>query len=246
MDLQCYIAFTAAEIYAADHIICTPAWMACHFSTYHTGLSNLPQRLTPDSMVIVNDRTPPHKHDKQLIVEQLNRLADTLRVQCFLLDFQRKEQDETHEIAQYLSANLNRPTGISEAYGQTGSGPVFVSMPPPHGSLTQHMEKLRDRELWLELATEEELAVVDSNGCSFFSGEIMPHSDQLFYDKTLHSKYCLQLDSSSAKFHIRRDEHCIAGILEEAKKLGIKKAVGLYQQFGSSLPEMNQSLKTDG
>jgi hypothetical protein len=67
------------------------AWMACHFSPYGTGLSNLPPNLPANAMVILNDRTPIHGHDSKEILCQLNNLTP----HCLLLDFQRQAVEET-------------------------------------------------------------------------------------------------------------------------------------------------------
>ena len=47
MAIRQYLAMTAAEMTQAGSLPRHSAWMACHFSPYSTGLTNLPDRLPP-------------------------------------------------------------------------------------------------------------------------------------------------------------------------------------------------------
>ena len=76
MPIPCYLALTAAEFANANQLPEKIAWMACHFSCYGTGLSNFPEDLPGGSVIILNDRTPPDKHDPQRILEQLQQLVE--------------------------------------------------------------------------------------------------------------------------------------------------------------------------
>ena len=82
MVLPLYLAMTAAEMYAVSSLPEKVAWMACHFSCYGTQLSNCPDSLPEGSMLIVNDRTPPAKHDPQRIIQQLTQLIEELKISC--------------------------------------------------------------------------------------------------------------------------------------------------------------------
>lgn len=77
MALPIYLAMTPWEM---EHRELPPrcGWMACHFSPYGQGLSNLPRVLPADSLVIVNDRIPPWGHDPKLMAQQLQEVIDTL------------------------------------------------------------------------------------------------------------------------------------------------------------------------
>ena len=55
IGIRLNLAMTAAELGAAP-LPSHPAWMACHFSPYSTGLTNLPPKLPQDSLLILNDR----------------------------------------------------------------------------------------------------------------------------------------------------------------------------------------------
>ena len=47
MAIRPFLAMTAAEIRGTETLPPKTAWMACHFSPYSTGLSNLPKDLPP-------------------------------------------------------------------------------------------------------------------------------------------------------------------------------------------------------
>lgn len=83
MAIRPFLAMTAAEIRGTETLPSKTAWMACHFSPYSTGLSNLPKDLPPGSMVILDDITPIHGHDAEAIAAQLRpRLEE---IECLSL-----------------------------------------------------------------------------------------------------------------------------------------------------------------
>ena len=79
-----HLAMTAAEISYASKLPANPAYMACHFSAYGTGLSNMPTQLPKDSLLILNDRVPVCGHDHDLIPEQLRQLVQSLKCNALL------------------------------------------------------------------------------------------------------------------------------------------------------------------
>ena len=88
MTLPMHLAMTAAELACCDSLPSHPAWMACHFSPYGTGLSNLPEHLPEGALLILNDRTPVFGHDPQVICAQLHQIyeASALSVCCWIFN----------------------------------------------------------------------------------------------------------------------------------------------------------------
>ena len=76
MAMDVFLAMTAAEIYGNRNLPANIGWMACHFSPYGTGLSNLPKRLPASSLLIVDDITPIRGHDPPYILDQLAATAE--------------------------------------------------------------------------------------------------------------------------------------------------------------------------
>lgn len=233
MGLQWYLAMTAAEFSAADAMPESPAWMACHFSCYASGLSNLPRALPEGAMVIVNDRTPPHGHDPDLIASQLQQLGETQKVSRFLLDFQRPDDKETETLVSTLVRELDRPVGVAEQYAKGLQCPVFLSSPLPHKKLKDHLTPWAGREIWLEAAFETEKAVVTAHGCQF---EPLADTDLMtpvFTDSTLHCQYHTDISDDRVVFTMQRKKEELHMLLEEAQTLGVQLTVGLYQQLGN-------------
>ena len=83
MAIPLYLAMTAREFRICKTVPANMAWMACHFSPYGTGLSNLPTSLPPGSMIILNDRTPICGHDPELIAAQLKELLKSCMLPAF-------------------------------------------------------------------------------------------------------------------------------------------------------------------
>lgn len=233
MGLTCYLAMTSAEFNCAEVLPEHSAWMACHFSCYGTGLSNLPDTLPPGSMIIVNDRTPPRGHDPKRITEQLEQLLSKLEQPCLLLDFQRVGCEETALIAKAITESIHIPTAISEPYAKNANCAVFLSCPLPHKALAPHLAPWKDREVWLEAATEWETATLASDGCRFCSFEGAPDHLLPFRDTQLHCSYQTEVFPDHAVFTLHRDPSQVKALLHEAQELGIKQAVGLYQQLHS-------------
>ena len=79
MGISHYLAMTAEEIATTDILPEHTAYMACHFSPYGTGLTNIPESLPKNAILILNDRIPFCGHDKALIAKQLAQLMESCR-----------------------------------------------------------------------------------------------------------------------------------------------------------------------
>ena len=87
MALPIYLAMTASEYARCPSLPENPGWMACHFSSYGTGLSNIPDQFPAGGILMVNDRIPPACHSSQLIVQQLLQAVEKLSPRAIVLDF---------------------------------------------------------------------------------------------------------------------------------------------------------------
>lgn len=238
MDIKCYLAMTAAEFSAAAALPRHMAWMACHFSCYGTGLSNLPRQLPPGSMVIINDRTPAHGHDPELIGQQLAQLVEDLDVSCFLLDLQRPDMQENAKIARFLTQQLPCPVGVAAPYARDLDCPVFLGPPPLHCPLERHLAPWTGRDIWLEIATEAEIATVTVQGCQFTPLSAANLTEPVFTEAKLHCRYHIDLQKDRAVFTLQRQRQEAALLLASAEALGIKQAVGLYQLLDENFPNI--------
>ena len=230
MPIPCYLALTAAEFAKIDTLPDKCAWMACHFSCYGTGLSNLPETLPEHALIILNDRTPIHKHDPQRICEQLTELAERFQPDGFLLDFQRADVPASKKVAEVLTQALPYPVAVTQNYAQALDCAVFLEAPPPYVPLEKHIASWKDRQLWLDAAPDSVQLTITEKGCRIEKADI-PLAEPVFTDVSLHCKYHIDLTDTSATFTLRRDPAEVIALLEEADALGFSRAVGLYQQL---------------
>lgn len=233
MPIPCYLALTETEFSQISSVPENCAWMACHFSGYSTGLSGLPRQLPPGSMVILNDRMPVCGHDPQRILEQLTELYHRLQPSCFLLDLQRPPEEESRQIAQVLTEGLPCPVGVAALYACELSCPVFLEPPPLYVSLETHIAPWEGRELWLEAACETQKLTVTAAGCQIETAEDAPPDDLCFVHQELCCSYHMEVTEDAAVFTLRRGNTELDMLLEQAQQLGIRLAVGLYQQLGN-------------
>lgn len=231
MALTLYLAMTAAEIQNCAVPPAHMAWMACHFSPYSSGISNVPQLLPEGSVLILNDRIPPQGHDPDLVAEQLAEAVAQLEVSRVLLDFQRPGDALTGQIAAAVVKALPCPVGITAGYGEELACPVFLT-PLLHKPLAEQLDAWPGREIWLEAALDCQEAVLTEDGCRFFPGTWQKDVSHIHEDPQLHCRYYTSLGDDCARFTLWREEAQLQLLLAEAEALGIEWAVGLYQQLG--------------
>lgn len=236
MAIVLYLALTAAEFHTNSPLPCPAAWMACHFSPYGTGLSNLPSELPKGSLLILNDRTPVFGHDPERIARQLSGIAERFECSGILLDFQRPGEPQAQDIATAI-ASLPCPVAVTPQYAGRLDCAVFLPPPSLTTPLNTHLAPWQGREIWLEAAMETQCVRVGKTGSQTFSwdGDSLPcpHTDE-----ALHCAYRIEVHSDHIDFFLRRDEAQLQALLEEGEQLGIHQFVGLYQQLGSSFAQL--------
>lgn len=235
MILPCYLAMTAAEFDSAAQLPEKPAWMACHFSCYGTGLSNLPRTLPKGSMLIVNDRTPVAGHDPKQIAQQLQQLVEELEIERVLLDLQRPDCEETVKIVAAVTEALSCPTGVAAPYVKGLECPVFLAPPPLHVPLEEYLSPWKEREIWMELMPDAEELTVTRDGCLIRPLTYAQLEEPIHEHEGLCCRYHIQVLEDRAIFTLARSKELLPSFLAQAKELGVTCAVGLYQQL--KLPE---------
>lgn len=231
-----YLARTASEFRCEDDAPSPAAWMACHFSPYGLGLSNLPKQLPPDSLLMVDDITPIHGHDPVFIGEQLKERVEALHCRGVLLDFQRPGYEACFALAKHLSEVLPCPVCVSSLYRDEVDAPVLLPPLPCCTSLKAYLEDWKGREIWLETALEGETVVLTEKGAVFspLPGFSPPESG--FSEENLHCHYKPEPSEGRITFTLWRTKEDVEGLLAEAEALGVTLAVGLYQQWKVSTP----------
>lgn len=232
MAIKRYLAMTAAEIAGNPALPSEIAWMACQFSPYSTGLSNLPAALPQDSLLILNDFTPIQGHDPSVVGAQLRQCVDTLKCCGLLLDFQRPDVEETAELTAFLANALPCPVIVSEPYAKGLECPVFLSPLPQHVSLSEYLAPWQGRDIWLDIAPDGETITLSEEKAAIAPlspGELCEGGH---LEEKLHCHYKAELMEDSARFTLWRTAEDLDALLEDAEGLGVKAAVGLYQEIG--------------
>ncbi len=229
MRLSCYLALTPEELAQCSAPPKHTAWMACHFSFYGTGLSNIPKKLPPDSMLILNDRVRLQRHDPEQILQELLQAVELLHPAGLLLDLQEAPTSLSEKIVTTLAEDLPCPVGVPQAYAHCSDGPVFLAAPPLDIPLQIYAAGWDGRELWLEAATETAMIRVTETGAEY---AVYPLPDTpAFQDSSLCCGYRLTASEDTLTVQLYRDQKNVADLLCKADELGFSRAIGLYQQF---------------
>lgn len=223
-----YLAMTAGEFGANPPKNPEIGWMACHFSPYTTGLSNLPPTLPSGAMVILSDRTPIFGHRPEIIAQQLLEVIP--EEGAVLLDFQRPVTEAYRAVVLALSA-LPCPVGVPPAYAEGLRCPVFLPPVPLRTPLEAYLRPWKGRELWLEAALNGEEVTVTQKGTVFRSLDHPAHGDTPLYDKTLFCHYRIDAAEDFFRFTLRRTQEDLDALLRSAEKLGITRSIGLWQEL---------------
>ena len=226
MPFDFFLAQTGAQAHMPLPPEAKQAWMACHFSPYGTGLSNLPRQLTPGSMLILNDRIPVATHDPQRIAAELEALATEHHCSRVLLDFQRPQEPQSAIIARMIAKALPCPVGISECYASGWDGAIFLPPPPLHTSLKAYIAPWQDHSIWLEVMPEQARYTITKDGCH--REPLKTEASLPYFDPITCCRYDVQIGNDAILFTLSRGQAELAILQQEEN---IDCFVGLYQDF---------------
>lgn len=231
MAIPQYLAMTGAEFRQFDFLPQQIGWMACHFSPYSTGLSNLPPALPPDSLLILNDRIPMGgRQDFAFIAQELTQCLEENQCCGLLLDFQRRDIPQNAALADYLVRNLSAQVIVSAMYAKNLSCPVFLPPVPPDRPVDSCLAGWQGREIWLELSLCPEQLVLTQAGATA-SPEEIPVPEGGFSHEMLCCHYHIRRAADSVAFTLWRTPEDNKALLQKAEGLGVVGAVGLFQQW---------------
>lgn len=228
MAITRYLAMTADEFAEAQPRSENIAWMACHFSPYTTSLSNLPSNLPTNSLLILNDSTPPGHQDPEIVFKTLENILKGHKCFGLLLDFQRPGCPECQAIAREM-VRLEFPVCVAESYAKDLDCPVFLPPLPLTVPLKEYILPWKGRDIWLDTALNCEQINITESGSTFRSITNAP--DCLQKDTQLHCHYHIAKGDHSITFTLKRTKEDIDDLLAEAEALGIAVSVGLYQEL---------------
>lgn len=228
MDLPFYLAMTPGEFQAAKTLPQHVGWMSCHFSLFTSGLSNFPRELPQGSLLIFDDSSPMAGHDIGRIYDELEEFLTKNPADGLLMDFQRAPTEDVLKLVKRL-CKLPFPVAVTEGYGAELSCAIFLPPCPGYVPLEEYIEKYKGRDIWLEVACSTHTLTLTEDGCQIednTSQELFPHKEE-----KLCCHYDIQLENGKALFYLKRTKDDVRSLLEQAELLGIRKAVGLYQEL---------------
>ena len=229
MAIRRYLAMTDGEFSNPIPDGWNAGWMACHFSPYGSGLTNLPKMLPTGSLLILNDRIPPSHCDIRKIFTVLEQIIHLQGCTALLLDFQRRDCPQLQEIADKL-ITLPCPVAVSLPYAKKLTCPVFLPPVPLLTPVNDYLSSWAGREIWLEVALTSEQITVDRTGSRAEIVEYASHPLP-FRDDSLLCHYQISVQSTCGVFRLQRTRQDLADLINRAKQLGVTTAVGLWQEL---------------
>ena len=233
MVLPLYLAMTGREIIAEKQPIPRCAYMACHFSPYSQGLTNLPTSLPPGSILILNDRMPCDGHSADLVAHQLQDAVAHFGCESLLLDFQRPPTEDALQVVRCILETLSCPVAVTEGFDIGDGCPVLLAPAPLHVSLAEYLAPWQNREVWLEAALCQQEIRISKTGTeiqSFFPTDGFTDG---FYDESLCCRYRCKTEPDCITFTLFDTPETLPLKLELAHSLGVTRGVGLWQELGT-------------
>lgn len=227
MFSKVFLAMTASEMNNASAK--RTAYMALHFSPYGTGLTNLPQALPENSILLLDDSMQIQHHDPTLIAQQLKELVNKFSVSALLLDFQRGTSDAGKAIVSHILQALPCTVAVTEAYAREFHCPVFLSPTPVNQAPADHLSAWLKQGVYLEIAPEAaQFSVTETSvtTSALPTGNNLPLSDE-----RLHCHYNVEVGSGKVIFTLERTKEDLSALAQEAYQLGALGVVGLYQEL---------------
>lgn len=228
MAIPHFLAMTSAEFDAAGVLSSPPGWMACHFSPYGTGLTNLPDTLPEGSLLILNDRTPMAGQSPEQIGQELLTLIEKFHCFGLLLDFQRPKTAQTEDLVHTLSDTLPCPVAAPPEYGH--SGPIFLPPIPVDVPPEQHLAPWCKKAVWLELSAGGMQIALTPEGAEKTPANIAGETP--LRDEKLCCHYRMDIQPERIRFLLKRTAEDLDDLLKKTQPMGVTAGVGLYQELG--------------
>ncbi len=231
MFLPIYLAMTGKEFAQFKGISSTLCYLACHFSASGAGLSNLPSALPSDSILCIDDSTPIANHNKEMVTSQIAELVDRFHPCGILLDFQRPDNPYTPDIIESILRCAKCPVAVSHIYAKEYACPVFLPPLPFRMTVSEHLQPWLDREIWLEIGNDKEMAIITENSFGAERVYSIPSNGTYFRDASLLCHYCSNIKPDHIALHFYRTAQDLEELQAQAKELGVIKFLGLWQQL---------------
>lgn len=206
------------------------SYLSCRFSPYGKGLTNLPNTLPPDSLLLLDDSMPPGGHDAQLVINQLKEIVSRFSVNGVLLDFQNERSEASERMVKEILQSLPCPVAATAAYAKRFHCPVFLPPSPVNMPLCTYLKPWGGRDIYLEVAPVCTRATITPEGSHFQSLHKtyapLPHADH-----RLHCHYRVDLSPDKAAITMMRTGEDLSALAKEALDIGVSALIGLFQEL---------------
>lgn len=222
MALPLYLAMTGSEI-LENGLIPKEFGILSRID----GLEKLPTWCPAGGMLVITDEAPLGEGD----AKKLERAISDGQFESVLLDFQRPGQPDTQAFARTVAGWKGCPVCVSECYAAELDCPVLLSPVPSDVPVEEYLRPWQGREVWLEAALDGMVITVTGQGAQskrVLRGE---PGEREHFDELLCCHYSMKI-GDSVVFTLRRTEEDLRNLLNQAEKLGVTRAVGLYQELG--------------
>ena len=230
MAIAMYLAQTPWEFDQNSNKNTNLAWMSCRFSPSHTGLSHIPQQLPENTLLILDDMTPPQDHDEDAIHSTLSEIIKKFHCPGILLDFQRPDHPNSLRMIQKL-LTLPCPVIVSDIYAKGLDCSVFLPPIPPYVTPEDYCRPWKNREIWLEIGIQTQTLTLTAQGCQIIDCTYDQHLKLPHFDPNLCCHYDFTICDSQASFTLHRTKADNTSLLSSLEQLGVKGCVGLYENF---------------
>lgn len=207
------------------------AYMACHFSPYSKGLSNIPPYLPEGSILLLDDSMPAQEHDPELVARQLAEFIQQFPVKAILLDFQGAKNAPCESMVDAILQDVPCPVAVTLRYAAKRNCPVFLSPCPVNVPLQKHLAPWLKQGVFLEIGTESTEITVTQEKSTYVPMPFGTEKTLPLTDSKLHCHYQVEVSSEKAVFTLQRNLGDLASLAEEALQLGVQGVVGLFQEL---------------
>lgn len=193
-------------------------------------IEEIPSWCPAGGMLILTDEIPMHPENIDL-VRELRRTVERRQFESVLLDFQRPGNPDAQAFARAVMADISCPVCVSECYAGEMDCAVLLPPVPPDVPVGEYLRPWLGREIWLEAALDGMVIAVTTEGAQAKRLLRGVPGEGEHGDESLCCHYRVET-GDSAVFSLRRTEEDLRRLLQKAEKLGVSRAVGLYQELG--------------
>jgi hypothetical protein len=205
--------------------------MACHFSPYGLGLSNLPRQLPEGAVILVSDRIPPGGHDAGVVVSQLEELAQQFHPKAIVLDLERTGDDFCAELAAKCDSISGTETVVAAAYAEGLQCSVFLGAAQLWTPAEQWLRPWSGRRIWAECVLQRALVRITEDGAVYRELPWEPPRQEVLADGQQAVVYGVREQADAVEVMLWRGKEQLALWMEKLEKLGVEHFLGLYQQL---------------